>query len=161
MVERNYVGAQTGLLETLALDLGDLGLPRVKRCLVAHAGLDHAHDLRRDVFNGHQDVQLEVRALQFLLGCPRVKAVLHVVLLGRRNFLQLPEGHVVVGEDQAVGTDERARAAVVEAHARQAHVVEPICGRRKAVGLLQLLHGRIVEGPHALFRQCERCAESE
>ena len=58
----------------------------------------------------------------------------------------------MVGEQEPVGADEGARAAVIETYARQPHMVEPLLRGRESILLLQLLDGDIVEGPHALFR---------
>ena len=46
-------------------------------------------------------------------------------MLGRGVLLQLAAGDVVIGQQQPVRTHERPRPAVVQAHAGEAHVIEP------------------------------------
>ena len=150
LVERDHVGAQAGLLQALALDLGDgrlLGLQRLDR---VHALLDRGQHLGGDVLHGDEHVELEVGAGELFGRGGGVEAVGHVVLLRRGDLLQLAEGHVVVGQDQAVGADEGARAAVADAHRSQADVLEPGRGGFKTVFFLQLLERHVVQRPHAL-----------
>src|ERR1051326_3094403 len=61
----------------------------------------------------------------------------------------------MVREYEARWADEGAGAAVIDPHARQAKVVEPLLGGCETVLLLQLLDGRIVECPHDLFGAAE------
>ena len=69
----------------------------------------------------------------------------------RADLLQRVGADVVVGHHQAVGRDERARAAAVEADGRRLlQVLEPLGGRLEAVLLLELLQRQVVEEPHAL-----------
>ena len=72
-----------------------------------------------------QDVQLEVGALGFFGLRLGVEAGLHVVLAAGGKLLDAFGAHVMIGEGQAVGGDERARAAVIEAHGGEPGVVEP------------------------------------
>jgi hypothetical protein len=64
--------------------------------------------------------------------------------------LKLAQRYVVIGKQQTVGADEGTRAAIIQSHARQAYVIQPLLRRREVVFLLELLDGRIVESPHAL-----------
>ena len=50
---------------------------------------------------------------------------------------------MVVRQHQAMGADERAGTAVVEAHTGQADVIEPRLRRREAITLLELLEGKL------------------
>ena len=86
----------------------------------------------------------------------RVEAVPDVIVLGGGVLLQLAARDVVVRQQQAVRADERTRAAVVQAHAREAHVVQPLLGGSEIVLLLELLEGWIVECPHALVGESGR-----
>src|SRR5579871_181488 len=56
----------------------------------------------------------------------------------------------MVGEDQAVGGDERAGAAVIETDGGEARMVEPSLGEFEAVFGLDLRGGRKVVEPHTL-----------
>jgi hypothetical protein len=55
---------------------------------------------------------------------------------------------------------ERA-AAVVEPHAGQAHVIEPLFCGSEVVRVFELFDGRIVEGPHPLLGEGERRNEKD
>ena len=80
------------------------------------SGLRRALTLVGHVFNPDQLVQFEVRALRlFGLGLG-VEAVLDVVVAVGRKLLDADRAHVMIGEGQAIGGDERSRAAIVEAH---------------------------------------------
>ena len=65
-------------------------------------------------------------------------------------------GDVMIGEDEAVGGDERAGAAVIEAHRREAEMMEQASVTIELILLPELLRGREVEQPHALFRRRQR-----
>ena len=138
------------LLQALALDLGDDGA-RARRIAppASSRACDGGGHAVRDVLHGHQHVDFGVRRFHLLLRRGGVEAVADVVVLRRGVLLQLAARHVVVGEQQAVRADEGRRPAVVHAHRRQADVVEPRLRGREVVFLLQLLDGRVVEGPHA------------
>ncbi len=128
LVEGDHVGAQAGLFQAHALDLGDGRLLGVVGFDRVHALLDGGEHLGGDVLHRDEHVELEVGAGELFGRGGGVEAVGHVVLLRRGDLLQLAEGDVVVGQDQAVGADEGARAAVAHAHGSQADVLEP--GRR-------------------------------
>src|SRR5262249_39832504 len=57
---------------------------------------------------------------------------------------------VVVGHDQAVGRDERGRAADVEADRGLLDVLQPLVRGLEVVVLFEVLTRRLVEQPHAL-----------
>src|SRR4051794_4641999 len=58
----------------------------------------------------------------------------------------------MVGEDEAVGGNERTRAAA-DAHGGQAQVIEELVADGDAVLLLDLVLGEVVEEPHPLIGQ--------
>ena len=102
-----------------------------------------------DIFSGDQNVDFEVGRLHFLFRRGCIEAIPDVIMLRAGIFLQLAEGDVMVGEQQAVRADEGARAAVIEPHGGKPQMVQPLLGGREIVLLLELLDGRVVEGPHA------------
>ena len=75
--------------------------------------------------------------------------------------MQLPSGDVVVREQQSVGTDERARPAVVQPDARQTNMIQPGFIGCEVVLAFELRKRRIIEGPHTLFSRNRRCAEQD
>ena len=77
-------------------------------------------------------------------------------MLRRGVLLQLPTSDVVVRQEQAVGADERTRAAVIHAHAREPQMIQPLLRRMEIVLRRQLLQWRVIKGPHSLFCAHER-----
>ncbi len=57
----------------------------------------------------------------------------------------------MVRDDEAVGGNEGAGAAGIEAHARFLQMLEPLRRGLELILLLQLLERRIVEKPHAFI----------
>ena len=55
----------------------------------------------------------------------------------------------MIGEDQAIGRDERARSAP-DAQGGQAQVLEELVGDLEAVLLFDLVLGELIKEPHAL-----------
>lgn len=55
----------------------------------------------------------------------------------------------MIGEDEAVGRDKRARSAA-EAHGRQPQVLKELIGDLEVVFLFDLVLGELIEEPHAL-----------
>ena len=150
-VEGYDVTAQAALLATFLLDgahLLALGLGGVG---VAHAGLGRALHLGRHIRNLDELVELKIGTLALFGLCFGVEAVLDVVLLLGGELLQADAAHVMIGEGQAVFTDERSRAAVVEAHRAQAQMIEPRVGDGEVVIFLDLILGGLVVQPHALI----------
>ncbi len=134
------------------LDLGDRAAPRLERLFRRHVGLDGGFDFFGHVDDLHQHVQLLVHRLELLGERLGVEAVLDVILALGAELLQGAEADVVVGHDQAVGGDEGAGAAAVEADRRFLQMVVPRLRRVEAVFVLQMFLGRIVEEPKALIR---------
>ena len=106
---------------------------------------------RCHVFHGDQYIDLEIGRLHLLIGRGGIEAVAEIVVLRRRVLLQLAARHVMIGEQQAIGADERARSAVVEADAREAQMIEPRLSRNEVVFSFSNFKRRVVEGPHAFF----------
>ena len=96
-----------------------------------------------------QDVQLEIGALGFFGVRFGVVAGLHVVLAAGGEIVDAFGGDVMVGEDEAVGRDEGAGAAIIEADGGEARVVEPGLGEFEAVFGFDFCGGREIEEPHA------------
>jgi len=67
------------------------------------------------------------------------------------TFVALSPRHMMIGQQQTVRTDERSRAAVIQADARKPNVIEPRLSGRETVARLKLFYGRIVEGPEAFI----------
>ena len=106
---------------------------------------------RGHVLHADQHVHLKIGRLHLLIRRGRIEAVAQIVVLGGRVLLQLAARHVMIGQQQAVGADKRARAAVVEPHAREAQMVQPGLRGMEVVLGRQLLQRRVVKGPHAFF----------
>ena len=81
VVEGNHVGAQAGGFEAFALGLRDLSLSGIQSVFIAHTRFQDAFDARGDILDRDQDVQFEVRALQFFRRAPGVESVFHIVFL--------------------------------------------------------------------------------
>ena len=150
MIKRHDVGTQASLVETFLLDFRLFGLSRIEGLLLRHAGFHRSLNAVGDVLHRHENVQFQIRRFRlFRLGL-RVEAVLHVILLSARDFLKLAQSDMVVRDNQTSRTDKRTGPAIIEAHARQANVIEPLLGRREVVLFPQLFRRRIVECPHSL-----------
>src|SRR6185503_5195900 len=68
---------------------------------------------------------------------------------------------VVIRQHEAVSRDERAGAAVVEAHARQPQVLEPRRRYAEPVLLLDGFRWGMVERPHPLVGASDRCGKND
>src|SRR6266550_145236 len=55
-----------------------------------------------------------------------VEAGLDVVVPFGRKLLHATCAHVMIGKRQAIRRDERSRTAVIEAHRRQPHMIQPL-----------------------------------
>ncbi len=67
----------------------------------------------------------------------------------------------MIGQQQAVGADERTRPAVVKPHAGKPEMIEPLLRGVKVVFIRQLLERRIVKRPHAFFGEKQRRKREE
>ena len=96
LVQRNDVAAQAGLVGRFLLDLRHHGATGDKRLLGGHVGFDSGVDPVGDVFDAHQDVQLEVKAAFLFAGRPGVKAVAEIIMILVAEFLQGVRADVMV-----------------------------------------------------------------
>ena len=127
LVERHHVGAQAGFLQAFALDAGDRGLALGEFLFRASWRLSSAASTWAVTFSiDIEDVDFQVRRFHFLCRSSGVEASLYVVVLGGRVLLQLAAGNVMIGQQQAVRADEGTGAAVVQPHAGETHVVQPL-----------------------------------
>src|SRR6516164_4990260 len=69
-------------------------------------------------------------------------------MLGRGVLLKLIARNVVIRQQQPVGAHERARAAVVQSHARKPQMVQPLLRWGEIVFFLELLYRGIIKRPH-------------
>jgi len=102
-------------LRAFVLDGGDGGLALGELLLAGLGVLDGSVDLVGDIFHGNEDVDFEIGRFHFLIGRGGIETVADIVMLGGGILLQLAECYVVICEEQAMGTDERTRTAVIEA----------------------------------------------
>ena len=151
-VKRHYIRSKVGRDKTLLLDPGPFPLTRIKRLLFGHARLHHALNAGGNVLHRHQHVEFEIRTLQLLRLGSRIEAVADIVFLCIGKFLKLAERHMVIRNRKTIGADKRTRTAVIEADARESHMIQPLLSRREPVPVLQLLQRGIVECPHPLIR---------
>ena len=149
-VEGDDLALQAGGRRALLLDRRPSRPGAGGRFGVGRAALHRTKHAPGDVLVRHEDVHLEVGALQFVSPRRRVEAVLHEVALGRGELRHLAPADVLVREQQPVGRHEGARAAVSHPRRRQAHVLEPLVGDVEPVLLLDARPRHVVEGPHAL-----------
>ncbi len=147
-VERHDLAAEALGLEALRLEGRDGRLALLARLRRRGARLHRALDLGGDVFHGHEDAHAHAGHGELLRRRLGVEPVAHVVVLGRAQALEGAEGHVVVGEDEAVLGDEGGARPRV--HGGEAEVVQKRRGRLEPVALLDELERRVVVGPHAL-----------
>ena len=151
VVKRDHIGAQTGLVFALLGDGRNLSIASLQRLGVVGYAFGRALHPRRNILHGHQHVDFEVGGLHLLLRRRCIEAVAEVVVLGGRVFLQLAARHVMIGEQQAVGADKRARSAVVEPDAGEPQMIEPGLRGMEVILGRQQLEWRVVKGPHAFF----------
>ncbi len=158
-----HIAAQSRRGGTILFHLrhrGALSLAGVRR---RHPRLHAGIDLVSDILDADQLVQLQIRALCFLSLRLGIKASLDVVVALGRELLDAACSDVMVGEGQAVGRNERARAAVVKSHRRQANMIEPLlCQLKTILGLDFVFWGSVIQ-PHAFVgrgqsgkHKCER-----
>ena len=108
LVERDHVGAQAGLVLALFFDGRNLGVARLERLGLVMDALGRALHPRRHVFHADQHINFEVGRLHLRIRRGRIEAVAQIVVLGGGVLLQLDARHVMIGQQQAVGADERA-----------------------------------------------------
>ena len=106
-------------------------------------------DLGGDIFNADKLVQFEAGALHLFCLSLGVKTGLDVVVSLGRDLLHTCGPYVMIGEGQSISGNKRSRAAIIEAHRRQANMVQPGLSQFEAVLGFNLGRGRRVVKPHA------------
>ena len=152
-VERDHVATLLGLGGTLLFDGGHLGALRLRLIGHGHSGFRSGVYLGGDVFDTFQNVQLEIGAFGLFGLRLGVEAGLQEILAAGGKLLDALGAHVMIGESESVSGNERARAAVIEAHGGEPGMVKP--GRREIelVLGLELRRGREIVKPHTLVRR--------
>ena len=78
---------------------------------------DTLHNTFTTLFNRvYQNVDFQVRRLQFLSLRARVESVLDVIVFRRGTLGELSAGNVMIGQEQPVCADERSGPSVVQSH---------------------------------------------
>ena len=113
-------------------------------------GFAAAFTLGGDVFDSFQHVQLEIGALGLFGLRLGVEAGLQEILAADGKLLDALRAHVMIGEGESVGGNERARAAVIEAHGGEPGMIEPSRREIELVLGFELRRGRKIVKPHAL-----------
>ncbi len=149
LVEGDDIAAEAGFLAGFLFDLGDDFAAGEGGVGTGEGRGDGGVDAGGDVFDGLEDVYLEVVGLDLIGLRLRVETVAEEVSFLRAHLLERVGGDVVVGEDEAVAGDERGGTAAVEADGREADMVEPGIGEIETVFGHDLGAGRSGEEPHA------------
>ena len=135
-VKGDDVAAQPGLVFRFFLDLRDDRAPRLQGRVRIHRGFDRSVDPLGNIFDGVEDVELEIeRALFFRLSFG-VETLLQVVVFGAAQLLQSVGADVMIRDRQTIGGNEGAASAGVEAHARFLQMLEPLRRRIEMILLL-------------------------
>ena len=148
VVEVDHARLKSGALLGFLFDLRLHGAMLVVLRALARMGIDRPSHPGGDVFHGLEHPELEIRTLELLRLAAREESLPHVVLLRGRDLLELAERDVMVGHHQAVGRDERPRAAA-EVDRGLLDALDPRRRDGEAVGLLEALGRQVVERPHA------------
>ena len=149
LIEGDDVAAEAGFFAGFFFDLGDDLAAGEGGVGTGEGGGNGGVDARGDVFDGLEDVYLEVVALDLVGGGFGVEAVAEVILVLGAHLLERVGADVMVGDDEAVAGDEGGGAAAVEADGGEADVVEPGVGEVEAVFGFDLGAGRGGVEPHA------------
>ena len=132
------------------LDRSHRGLALVVELLARLETLRRSLDLRGDVGDLDQLVELDLRALDLVLLRLRVEALGDEVLLLRRELLDAGVGAMVIRQHQPLRRDEASGATAREAHRRELRFLQPARVRPEPMLLLHLPRREVVEGPHPL-----------
>ncbi len=127
-IECDDVGTQTGLLR-VSFSMAAMAVLRLANSSsLVFASLMEA--LTLSVTFSMETSRLTSRSGDFISCRVGVRTVAHVVVVGGRCFCNWPSCYVVICEEQAMGTDERTRAAVIEADRgfSLAACIEPLLG---------------------------------
>jgi len=149
LVERDDVAAQSAGRQRFLLDLGHHAASGSGRLVRRHVPLHRRLHAAGHVLDRHEDVEFEVVALELVGTRGRGEPVAHVIVPLVPEFGDGIGADMVVGEHEAVGGDERPRAAGAEPHRRLLEVGQPL---RREFGPVVLFQGRerLVEEPHPL-----------
>ncbi len=127
--ERHHIAAQTSGLERLLLQTAHHFAPCLERLFGAHFGLDRRIDAFGHILDAHQDIELQIVALELLLTAGRIKPIGQDILFLRGKLLERPGSDVMIGNHQPVFRNKRARAAVVETNRRFLQMFQPLSVR--------------------------------
>ena len=150
-IKRDHVAAEAGGVVRFFLDRVDHGPAGFISGGRVHLRLDGRLDAGGHVLGGFEHVEFAIDDTEFLGSRSGMKAVVHIVVLGRAQFLQCPGPDVMIGEHQPVGGDERPAAAVVESHGGKLQMLEPLGRRLEAVFLFEDFRGRTGKQPHSFI----------
>src|SRR5437868_12111599 len=148
-VERDYVAADAGSGGTIFFDAGHRRFANFGSGGVVHAGMDGGVDFVRDVGDLLDDIQFQAGAAQLVFGARSIEGGAEKVVAGMRESLQAILRQMVIGDGQAIGGDEGARSAIIEAHRSQANMIEPLGSEGESILGLDLRHRRGIEQPIA------------
>ena len=140
-----FLGFGHDLLHPLLDGLGPVGERQTR--------LDGGQNVRRYVAEGLGDAGRHSFGLDFLGSRPGEESVCQVVALRGARRLDRAESHVVVGQEQAVGRDERARRADADDGEDQARPVgrEDLLGRDRQTFRPKVELLKLADGIHALI----------
>ena len=161
LIKRDHIGAQAGFVFAFLFDLRDRVLARLARGVGRHSGFYRGVHLRGYIFDRHQHIELKIGAFDFFRVRLRIEAVLQVIVLLARSFLQRVRAHVMIGNAESVSGNERPAAAGIESDTRFLQMLEPLRRRLELILFLELLERRIVEEPHSFIGSGRNCGDKE
>ncbi len=115
----------------------------------AHIGRHFLVDFVGDVLDVDEDIQLGMLGLDLVGASLGVEAGFDIIVRLVTELLEDIEADVVVGNDQAIGGDERAGSAAIEAHGGFLQMVVPGLWLVELVTLLENLGWRVLIQVHA------------
>src|SRR5438309_5280977 len=160
-VERDYVAADAGSGGTIFFDAGHGCLAGLRGGSVVHAEMDGGIDFVSDVGDLLDDIQFQAGAAQLVFGARSIEGGAEKVLAGMRESLQAILRQMVIGDGQAIGGDEGAGSAIIEAHGSQANMIEPLGSEDESILGLDLRHRRGIEQPIAFVGNTGRAKKHE
>ena len=148
-VERDHIAADAGGGDTLFFNASHRRFANFGGGSVVHAGMDGGVDFVSDVGDLLNDIQFQTGAAQLVFGARSIEGGAEKVLAGMRESLQAILRQMVIGDGQAIGGDEGAGSAIIEAHRSQANMIEPLGSEGESILGLDLRHRRGIEQPIA------------
>ena len=106
VVERDHIRAKTSGLLALFLNGRSLCFLSFQRLRLIRNSFGRILNALGHILHAHQHVDFKVGRFQLLVFAGRIKPVVNIVMLSRRVLLQLIARHVVIGQQQSVGTDK-------------------------------------------------------